>query len=74
MGVDVADRPGSGVKVGVAAPDNGVALSKASTVWAAAVLATSSLSLDGRLHALKNKVMMISVLNKRVLFFIFSPS
>src|SRR3972149_8625925 len=71
LGVSVAGTTGSGVKLGVfTTPDMGVALSKACTVCAAAVLAISSiLFLEGRLHALRNKAMMISRLNKRVCFF-----
>jgi hypothetical protein len=66
---------GRGVKLGVATPETGVALSKASTVCAAAVLAISSTFFEGRLHALKNKMMMISMLKRRVFFsMIFSPS
>jgi hypothetical protein len=52
----------------------GVALSRACTVCAAAVLATSSILLEGRLHAPRNNAMMNSKLYKRVCFFmIFSP-
>jgi hypothetical protein len=74
IGVSVA-REGRGVKLGVVAPETGVALSKASTVCAAAVLAISSTLFEGRLHALRNTARMISKVNKRVLFFMFfSPS
>jgi hypothetical protein len=67
MGVSVTGT-GRGVKLGVTAPVRGVALSKASTVCAAAVPAISSTLLEGRLHALRNKVMIINKLNKRVFF------
>jgi hypothetical protein len=69
MGVNVAGI-GSGVKLGVTMLETGVALSNASTVCAAAVLAVSSIFLDGRLQALINKAIMINRLKKLVLFFI----
>ena len=51
---------GATVKVGVLKIIAGVALNKASTVCAAEVLAISSALFEGRLHALKNKVKIIS--------------
>jgi hypothetical protein len=60
MGVSVAEAT-IGVNVGVLAPPAvGVALNKAATVCAAAVLAIFSTLLEGRLHALSNKVITIS--------------
>jgi hypothetical protein len=70
MGVSVTGM-GSGVKLAVAIPLAGVALIKASTVCAAAVLAASSRLLEGRLHALKNKVMITNRVSGRVLFLMF---
>jgi hypothetical protein len=52
----------------------GVALRSASTVCAAEVALASCGSLDGRLQAPKNKAMMTNKLNRRMFFFIFSPS
>jgi len=74
MGVNVAGT-GNGVRLGVTVPTADVALNKASTVCAAAVLEASSGLFEGRLHAPRNKAMMIGRLNRRVLFFMtFSPS
>ena len=61
IGVRVAVTSGGAtVKVGVLTTIAGVALNKASTVCAAEVLAISSTLFEGRLHALKNKVKIIS--------------